>query len=178
VFKAIFMHKVLLNTAISFSLFFMAADAAKAQVQKPGITLGAYLIYAKPTGDFKEAYNFGGGGEVYGGAGLGKTFIIVTAGLSAFKPQPDMHSGTLTYVPVKIGLKHYVFRKLLFINADLGRAVVKNKNFNESRFTRGFGFGAKLLGLQAALYYDGWKNVHASGFSNSMNIKIGWSISL
>lgn len=172
------MHKVLINTAISLSLFFIAADTAKAQVPKPEITLGSYLIYAKPTGDFKKAYSFGGGGEVYGGAGLGKTFIIVTAGVRAFKPQSGVHSGTLTYVPVTIGIKHYVFRKLLFINADLGRAAVKNKNFNESRFTRGFGFGAKLLGLQAAIYYDGWKNVHASGFSNSMNIKVGWSISL
>lgn len=172
------MRKGLINTAFSLSLFFLTANIAHAQVQKPGITVGGYAIYAKPQGGFNDAYSFGGGGEVFGGAGLGKTFIIATAGFSAFKATSGIHSGNVTYLPVKIGLKQYIFRKLLFINADVGRAIVKNKNFNESRFTRGIGFGAKLLGLEAALYYDGWKNVHASGFSNSVNIKAGWSISL
>ncbi len=51
----------------------------------------------------------------------------------------------LTYIPVKIGLKHFFFRKLLFVNADIGKALVKNTTFYELRFTRGIGFGVKLL---------------------------------
>ena len=172
------MRKVLIKKAIFFSLFFLLGIIAGAQIKKPEITAGGYLLYARPKGDFKEAYNFGGGGEVFGGAGLGKTFIIGTAGFSAFASRSGAHSGTLTYVPLKIGLKHYLFKKIVFVNADLGIAAVKNKNFSASRFTRGIGFGGKLFGLEAALYYDGWKNKNAPGFSNSINIKAGWSFSL
>jgi hypothetical protein len=172
------MCKVLLNISVSFSLIFLLVNIAEAQIQKPGVTLGGYVIYAKPKGDFAKAYRFGGGGEVFGGAGFGKTFIIATAGFSQFKAGSDSHLGTLTYTPVKIGVRQFIFRKVLFINADLGMATVKNKTFNEMSFTRGIGAGAKLLGLQAALYYDGWKNKKTSGFSNSMNFKVGWGLSL
>lgn len=156
-------------------------DTTEAQVpraQKPGVILGGYLIYARPKGDFAKTYNFGGGGEVFGGVGLGKTFIIATAGFSQFKAGSGNHLGALNYTPVKIGVRRFILGKILFINADLGRATVKNKTFNETRFTRGFGFGAKLLGLQAAIYYDGWKNKNAGVFSNSVNIKVGWGLSL
>lgn len=162
-----------------YSLISFATGAiAQVAIQKPGITFGGYLLYARPKGNFNTTYSGGGGGEVFGGAGLGKTFIVFTAGFSAFKAQPGIQTGTLTYVPLKIGLKHFIFRKMLFVNADLGRAKVKYKNFNEKRFTRGIGFGAKLLGLEAGMYYDGWKNKNAAGFSNSVEIKAGWSISL
>lgn len=180
------MCKVLINTAIFTGLFFLQNNTVHAQIKKPGITLGGYAIYASPKGSFKETYNFGGGGEVFGGAGAGKTFVTATVGFLAFKPHSGIHSGTLTYIPsgtltyipFKVGVKYFVFKKIVFVNADLGKAVVKYKGFNESRFTRGIGFGAKLPGLEAALYYDGWKNKNKSGFSNSVDVKIGWSISL
>lgn len=178
VFKTIIMHKLIINIALCCIAIFLMTETAQAQIQKPGITIGASLIYAKPKGDFENVYKIGGGGEVFGGIGLGRTFVIATAGFSQFKPQPGVHSGALKYTPVKIGLKQFIFRKFLFVNADIGRATVKNRTFNETRFTRGIGFGARLLGLEAALYYDGWKNVNAGGFSNSMNIKAGWSITL
>jgi len=172
------MGKVFINTIFSCCLIFFVTSIANAQIQRPGITLGGNIIYAKPKGDFNEMYNFGGGGEVFGGVGLGKTFIIATGGYSAFKAKSGTHSGTLTYTPVKIGLKQFILGKTLFVNADIGKATVKYKDFNESRFTRGIGFGAKLIGLEAALYYDGWKNKNASGFSNSLNVKVGWNILL
>lgn len=172
------MRKVVMYIALSGSIIFLLANTAKAQVQKPGITLGGNLVYARPQGNFEKLYNFGGGAEVFGGMGMGKTFIIATAGYSAFKAQPGIHSGALTYIPVKIGVRQYILRKVLYINADLGRATVKNKTFNENRFTRGMGAGVKLLGLQVALYYDGWKNKNTPGFSNSMQVKAGWSLSL
>jgi len=172
------MYKFIINITFSFIAVFLVAQTGRAQISKPGITLGGNLLYAKPKGDFANAYKFGGGGEVFGGIGLGKTFIIATAGFSKFAAHTDGHSGGLTYTPLKIGLKHFLFRRLLFVNADLGKATVKNRNFNESRFTRGIGVGGKLLGLEAGLYYDGWKNVNAGGFSNSLNIKVGWSFSL
>ena len=135
-------------------------------------------MYSQPKGNFSERYMFGGGGEVFGGVGLGKTYLVATAGLSEFKPQGGLHTGTLTYTPLKIGLKHFLFRKIIFINADIGKAIVKNRMFNESRLTRGFGIGAKLLGLEFSLYADGWKNVNEPGFSNTLDFKAGWSLSL
>jgi hypothetical protein len=177
-FNFSFMIKYFIYTALSFILVFTTGKTARAQISKPGITLGGYLMYSKPKGGFGNAYNFGGGGELFGGVGLGKTYVIATAGLSEFKAQPGLHTGTLTYKPLKIGIRHFLFKKILFINADIGRATVRNRTFNETRFTRGFGVGAKLLGLEAGLYYDGWKNVNAGGFSNSMNFKVGWNLSL
>ena len=172
------MGKAFTNLIVSFSINFLVTNIAGAQIQKPGVTLGGYVIYATPKGDFGKVFKFGGGGEVFGGVGLGKTFIIATAGFSRFKPQSSSHSGPVTYTPFKVGVRQFILGKTVFINADLGRATVKSEIFNEMCFTRGIGIGAKLLGMQAALYYDGWKNKKASVFSNSMNIKVGWGLSL
>lgn len=172
------MGKVFINIIVSFSIIFLVTNVADAQIKKPGVTLGGYVIYATPKGDFGKAFKFGGGGEVFGGIGLGKTFIVVTAGLSKFRPQSSSHSGPVTYTPFKVGVRQFILGKTVFINADLGRATVKSGTFNQMRFTRGIGIGAKLFGLQAALYHDGWKNKGASGFSNSTNIKVGWGLSL
>jgi len=166
--------------AVTFIIFFVIANQATAQIIKPSVTLGVNLLGASAKGSFKDEYNMGGGGEVFGGVGLGRTFIIGTAGFSAFKARSGNNSGVLTYIPLKIGLKQYVFRKLIFINGDLGIATVKNKNFKESRFTRGIGAGVKLLGLEVALYYDGWKNINsnAKGFQNAAFGKLGYSFTL
>lgn len=172
------MGKSFPQMAVFVALFLFLTKPAKAQIQKPGATFGGYLIYASPQGNYKKDYNFGGGGEIFGGIGYGKTFIIATAGFSAFQATSNNNAGTLTYVPFKVGLKQYFLAKHLFINGDIGVASVKNKIFKESQFTRGIGAGVKLLGVEAALYYDGWKNKNTGGFSNSMEVKFGWSFSL
>jgi hypothetical protein len=172
------MLKLFLIIALSIVGATLMVATAQNPVPKPGLTLGGNVIYSKPKGDFANTYNFGGGGELFGGIGVGKTYLIVTAGLSKFDDNSSSHLGTLTYTPVKVGLKQFFFRKLLFVNADLGKATVRNKYVNQSRFTRGIGVGAKLLGIEAALYYDGWKNINAPGFSNSVNVKVGVSLTL
>lgn len=171
------MGKFLLK-ALLFAVIVLFANAANCQLKKPGITLGASLMYNMPKGAFSNGYSFGGGGEVFGGLGIGQTFIVGTLGYSKFKARSGNPAGTLTYAPVKLGVKQFLFARRLFVNFDLGVASVKNKSFNEGLFTRGFGAGARLLGLEVALYYDGFKNKNASGFSNSLNAKMGWSFSL
>lgn len=171
------MSRYLIHKVICLTLVFFIS-AAEAQITKPGITFGGHVMYSNPKGSFADAYKYGIGSEIFGGIGLAKTFIVATVGLSKFHPVSGTQQGTLTYTPVKIGVKHFIFRKMLFLNADIGKAIVKNKSFNESQFTRGVGVGAKLLGLEVGLYYDGWKNVKAPGSANSVNFKIGWSISL
>jgi hypothetical protein len=165
------------KVAITFTTCFLIAGLIHAQIKKPGVTLGGYAIFSKPQTSFANFYDFGGGAEIFGGVGWGNTFIIGTAGFSAFKAASSSY-GTLSYVPLKLGVKQFFLKKHLFINSDVGMASVKNKVLNESRFTRGIGAGAKLLGVEAGLYYDGWKNHNAKGFSNMLNVKLGWSISL
>ena len=172
------MVKSYAHAAVFILLSFLMIQNAQAQISKPGITLGGYLLYSKPKGSFENSYKFGGGGEIFGGVGLGKSYVIATAGFSQFKPVSASHEGSLTYTPVKIGLKRFLFKRILFVNADVGRATVKNQVFNVSRFTRGVGVGAKLLGLEAGLYYDGWKKVNSAGYSNTFNVKVGMSLGL
>lgn len=135
-------------------------------------------MYAKPKGDFATAYNYGIGGEVFGGIGYGKTFLVATLGWSGFQAGNNYPYGNLTYVPVKVGLKRFIAGRHLFVNGDVGFASVKNQSFSGSQFTRGIGVGAKLLGIEAGLYYDGWKNKNTGGYSNSLDVKFGWSFSL
>lgn len=162
---------------IAFFCFFICTSLTYGQIKKPGVTLGGYVIYAKPQASFATMYDIGAGAEIFGGVGWGNTFVIGTAGFSAFRAALKTY-GTLTYIPVKLGVKQFFLKKHLFINGDVGLASVKNKLLNEPRFTRGIGAGVKLVGLEAGLYYDGWKNKDAKGFSNSLEAKLGWSFSL
>ncbi|MDB5191019.1 MAG: hypothetical protein JWQ96_582 [Segetibacter sp.] len=170
------MKKIIIFTATIFTFCSASYTTAFSQKWKPGFTIGGNLLYAKPSGKFANAYNFGGGGEVFGGMGLGKTYLIATAGAAAFKPDGDQ--GTLTYLPLKIGVKHYLLLNKIFVNGDIGTASVKARGLQSKRFTRGIGAGVRFLGLEAGLYYDGWKNENTSGYSNSLNAKVGWSFKL
>jgi hypothetical protein len=167
----------LLHTLLFSFCCFTEMNNICAQIKKPGIHAGVYGIFAKPQGSFANVYNFGGGVEGFGGVGWGNTFIVASAALSAFSAKSSSY-GTLTYVPVKAGFKQFFLKKHLFVNADMGAAAVKNKLVNEPRFIRGIGAGIKLPGVEAAIYYGGWKNKGASGFSNSVEIKFGWSVLL
>lgn len=163
---------------IGLAIFFLTANVSNGQIKKPGITIGGSLLGAVPQGNFKNAYSFGAGAEVFGGIGLGNTFIIATLGYSAYEAKSNAESGTLTYKPIKVGIKQFLLLKRLFINGDIGVASVKNKNYNASVFTSGIGAGVRLLGIEVGLYYDGWKNPDAGGFSNSVAGKLSYSISL
>lgn len=143
---------------------------------KPTVTLGASLVYSMPQSDFKDAYKYGLGGEVFGGIGWGSTLVIATVGASAFSAETNNNSGTLTYVPVRVGVKKFFLLKRLFINGDLGVASVKNKDFKESAFTIGAGAGVRLLGLELGLYYNTFK-VKEMKRANTLNAKAGFSFS-
>lgn len=177
------MKKIWFRSAILFSIIFLLAASAKAQlgiVRKPGVMLGGNFIYSMPQGDFKTAYKFGVGGELYGGVGWGSTYLIGSVGVNAYKNQSGF-SNTLTAIPVKVGLKKYFFLKKIFINGDVGVSTIKVSGSSSSVFTAGFGAGVRLLGLELALYQNAFKNnggYSASGYSNSLNAKIGWSFSL
>lgn len=85
-------------------------------------------------------------------------------------------NGQLTEKPVKIGVKHYLLANKFFINGDAGFTFLKDHTLSaaEKNFVRGIGAGVHLLGLEASLYYDGWKSLHTGGYSNSIMVKVGW----
>jgi hypothetical protein len=160
------------------AMFAVLSNHAEAQIKRPGILLGGNLMYSAPKGDFASNYKGGVGGEVIGGIGLGKTYLVGTLGYSRFLSKANARD--ITYKPMKIGVRQFILGRQIFINADIGNARIKDKteNTTENHFTRGFGGGVKLAGIEAALYYDGWKNANSSTFSNSLQFKLGWNITI
>lgn len=167
------------NRVVVLSTLILIAFPALAQVKikKPGFTLGISAFYANPKDEFISEYNSGAGGEVKGGLGLGKTYFVASVGYAAFMATSNNDKGTLTYMPVKLGIKQYFLAKRLFINGDIGVVFLKNKlMLNEKRLAADVGFGARLLGLEAGVYYDYWKNAKGiSGSTNAILYKLGYN---
>ena len=176
------MKKIFLHPLLCFSLILFLASTCCAQlgiVKRPKLALGANFIYAMPQGKFSDAYKFGVGGEVYGGVGLGSTYLLASIGITGYQGQSNV--STLTAVPIKAGLKKYFLLKKIFLNGDVGVSTIKVSNSSASTFTAGFGAGVRLLGLEAALYYNTFKNnvgYSTTGYSNNLQAKIGWGLSL
>jgi hypothetical protein len=161
-------------------LAFVFANA-NAQIKKPGVTLGGSVFYANPQGDFKTSYKGGVGGELKGGLGLGKTYLVASVGYAAFAAQSGNNFGTLTYQPIKIGVKQYFLSKRIFINGDIGIVRLKDKatDSTQQRFARDIGVGARLLGLEASIFYDTWDNLRGpEGSTKALQFKIGYNITL
>ena len=77
---------------------------------------------------------------------------------------------------MRIGIKQYFLANKVFVMGDVGAAAVKDKTMNtaSSQFTRGIGAGLRLLGLEGGVYYNGWKSIHGAGYSNNVQLKLGW----
>lgn len=172
-----------------FSLFLLMFSAelsaqnrkpTSTSIKKPGFLIGANGMYLSPKGNFANDYKGGPGGEILAGIGLGKTYIVGTAGYAYLFDTKSNGEGNLTYKPMKIGVRQYLLAKRLFVNADLGRATIKasNKAVTETRFIRGYGAGLRLLGIEAGLYFDGWKKEGSIGFNNTVQYKLGYNITL
>lgn len=154
------------------------ATSASGQLKKPGVTLGVSAFYASPQGDMKDAYKGGLGGEIKGGVGLGDTYIVATLGYGGFATRSGNNTGTLTVKPMKLGIKQYFLMKRLFVNGDIGVALLKNKNLSESRFSSDIGAGVRLIGMEFSIYYDSWKNLSGSGTSGNVQYKVGYNFTL
>jgi hypothetical protein len=167
---------------ISLFLFLLVLVAVKgdiqAQVIKPSFTLGFGAAFAQPMDHLKEGFKYGVGGDVYGGVGWGKTYLVATAGYRAFLEDVQFDAKALSYVPVKLGIRQYVFSRRLYIQGNAGMASVGYRNETETAFTYDIGGGIRLAGFEIAAFFDAFKPKNATVYSTSVNGRIGYSFSL
>jgi len=146
------------------------------------VFLFAHASYDVPVDkDFKNNYTYGLGAEGGVGLGTGRTFFTGTIGYTQFEANPGKGVNNLSYVPVKIGFRHYLLiGKVLFINADAGIGTITDRvtHTSQSRFTADIGPGVKLGPFEAILNYDGFTRSDPSGYASWLAFKIGWRIGL
>lgn len=155
-----------------------AQEKEQPKLKKPGLFIGGNLLYSAPRGNFANSYKGGPGAEAVGGLGYGKTYLVATLGYAHFISRPGVSA--IIYKPKKIGIRQYIMGKRLFLNADIATASIRDrsKSVAENHLTRGFGGGVRLLGMEAALYYDGFKNANSTTYSNSLQFKLGWNLGI
>src|SRR5215475_14207731 len=134
------------------------------------IFLFGHVVYSAPV-DTYFSHNYSSGIGVEGGIGFGvnKTFLVGTIGYSSFTAYAENPYGKLSFVPVKVGIRHYLLvGNLLFLNADAGIGILKNGLYNGSRFSADIGLGVKLGPFEVMADYDGYTNSSSetSGYSS------------
>jgi hypothetical protein len=143
------------------------------------ILLFGHGIYATPTDkNFKNGYTTGLGVEAGGGIGWNKTFIVGTIGYTHFFKEGDNPDGDAGIAPLKVGLRQYIFSKLIYIHGDLGVDKIKNKISSDSRFSADIGAGIRFGLVELQLDYDGYTRDNPSGFASWVGFKAGFAIGL
>lgn len=141
------------------------------------VFLYGHALYGAPVEkSFKEGYNTGLGVEAGAGAGWKKTFIVGTVGYTNFFNEGGNPAGDLHYIPVKGGIRQYIFLKNLYIHGDLGIGNIKNKIESATRFSGDIGAGVKFTGFEAQLDYN--TITGKSPAASWIEIKAGFSIGL
>ena len=162
-------------------LLLLTIVTAGAQAQKL-FFLFAHGQYASPVdANFKNNYSYGLGVEGGVGIGTGKTFFMGTTGYTFFNDRSGHDAGNLTYVPLKIGVRHYLLvAKILYLQADAGVATIHNKSTGSttSRFSGDIGAGVKLGPLEVGMSYDGFSRSDPSGYASWISFKAGWRLGL
>ena len=170
----------LIQSSCAIFILLFTSSSQKLQAQKLVFLFG-HAVYDAPTGSFANHYNYGLGVEGGVGVGLNKTFLTGTIGYTNFFDKSGSNAGDLKYVPIKVGLRHYLVTKLLFFNLNAGVASVDNKLMSGSaRFTADAGLGAKLGPLDLGINYDGFAGTNgiSSGWNSWFSCKAGFRIGL
>ncbi len=174
------MRRMFIQSSCVFLLLFFSCAIQKLNAQKLVFLFG-HGLYDAPTGGLADHYNYGLGVEGGVGIGLNKTFLTGTIGYTNFFNKSGNPAGDLKYVPIKVGLRHYLMAKLLFVNLNAGVASLDNKLISSSaRFTADAGIGAKLGPLDLGVNYDGFdgSNGVSSGWNSWFSFKAGFRIGL
>ncbi|MDB5232068.1 MAG: hypothetical protein JWN76_2873 [Chitinophagaceae bacterium] len=165
-----------------FFVLVMISFAGNANSQRL-FFLFAHGIYSVPANnDMSNNYKFGAGGEAGVGVGMKKTFITGTIGYSSFssKTTPIYNTkNNLTYVPIRVGLRHYVFGKLVYLKGDAGLANVKTQSGSgSSKFTSSLGAGVKFGGIELEGDYEGVKIPNTNTNGSWFGLKAGFYFGL
>lgn len=156
--------------------FFLLIGSTVVNAQKL-FSIFAHGLYASPVDkNFKGNYNSGLGVEGGVSIGFGKTFLVGTVGYTNFFNSDANKGGDLQYIPMKVGVRQYVFSKLIYLHGDLGIGRIKAENYNnESRFSGDIGVGVKLTAFEVQLDYDGFtrRTPEPSGYSSWIGLKAG-----
>ena len=167
--------------SVGLALTLLMAINSNAQVVKMRPTFGFNLIFSKPVGNFSEEVRFGAGAEVYGGVGWEKTFLLATTGYRLLADEWCMCYNLLEYVPVKVGVKHFVSAKTMFMQGDVGIASVKSGGAVQASFAADLGIGMQLSKFQLGLFYETFRRrkyyEQNSSNASSFNAKIGFNFS-
>lgn len=144
------------------------------------VFLFAHGVYSAPAGSsFKDNYKGGGGAEAGVGVGLlGKTFITGTVGFTDFLHSSSNDNGNLTYIPIKAGIRHYLFARILYVHGDISAGLFKqNKiDYSTSKVTGDLGVGVKLAAFEFQADYDGILGTNPSG--SWFSLKAGFNFGL
>lgn len=162
---------------VVFTVFVcLAATAVNAQIKKPGVFIGANLLYNLPKSNFSNSYNNGIGGELTGGVGLGKTFLMATYGTGRFVSKPGYKD--MIIKPFTVGIKQFVLGKSVFVSANAGNAKVndRTKGTLNNNFLSAIGGGLRFAGFEAGLYFNNLKTDNNS--LRFTQYKFGWNVSL
>ncbi|QEC67391.1 hypothetical protein FRZ67_08805 [Panacibacter ginsenosidivorans] len=143
--------------------------------------LYAHGLYANPVDkNFKDNNKYGVGVEGGAAVGWGKTFIVGTVGYTSFSNSDKNTAGKTSYVPLKVGLRQYVFSKFIYLHGDVGAGKIKNDLYDYSAFSGDIGVGIKLTAFEVQLDYDGFtrKSPEPSGYASWIGIKAGFNLGL
>ena len=167
-----------MKISLLLSLFFCLAFCTRSSAQRL-FFIYAHALFATPVDkNFKDGYNSGLGVEGGAAVGWGKTFIVGTIGYTSFSDKDGNPAGNTSFVPVKIGLRQFVFSKLIYVHGDLGVGKIKNDLTTDSRFSGDIGAGVKLAGFEVQLDYDGFSRKDPSGYASWIALKAGFHIGL
>ena len=143
------------------------------------VLLFGHGIYAVPEDkNSKNGYNTGLGVEAGAGIGWNKTFIAGTIGYSHFFKDSGNAAGDVSVVPFKVGLRQYVFSKLIYIHGDLGVDKITNKISSGGHFSGDIGAGIKFSIFELQLDYDGYTRGDPPGFASWVDFKAGFAFGL
>jgi len=160
---------------------FVTMFCGRLNAQAP-IYIFIHLIGLDPIeSNLKYNYKYGAGGEGSLGLGLGKhTVLTGTLGYTLFKHSDNYKHDGITYVPVKIGVRQYLFAKKLFAHTDIGLGIVSLPDApgNETHFSGDVGLGIKLSRFEILVDYDGFTQSGPDRYASWVAIKAGFSFGL
>lgn len=142
--------------------------------QLKGFSVGPYVEYASPVGNFSETHRPGYGAGLGADVRLGRLGLTGSAGILYFRGSQvstasEKPNASITAYPIRLGLK-YRFLPFLYGKMETGNASL-NRGEGQSLILSP-GLGLRFLGLDLQVKYEAWRgNTHRNfwGFRAGYN---------